>query len=61
MSNERAPVDDARLNRLELAARVILDRPERHTPLELQWATQVADLAAALRQARRELDELRRD
>jgi hypothetical protein len=55
---EPAPVDDARLAKLGLAATVMLGNPGRHTPLELRWAQQVLDLATALVEARRQLDEL---
>ncbi len=57
---EPAPVDDARLAKLRLAAAIMLGNPDRHTPLELRWAQQVLDLATALAQARDELDELAR-
>lgn len=53
------PVDAARLARLHLAARMILDRPDSHTPLELQWATEVLDLTTALDEARQDLRRLR--
>jgi hypothetical protein len=56
---EAEPVDDARLVRLHVAAQIILERAERHTPLERQWAKEVVDLAVALRAARDELDRLR--
>jgi hypothetical protein len=56
--SEAAPVDDARLFKLRLAAVLILEGSDRHTPLELQWAQQVLDLSTALAEARQRLDEL---
>ena len=56
---EPAPVDEARIARLYLAARLILDRPDRHTPLERQWAKEVFDLTVALQEARQEIARLR--
>lgn len=53
------PVDEARIARLYLAARLILDRPDRHTPLERQWAKEVFDLTVALQEARQEIARLR--
>ncbi len=58
---EPEPVDDHRLTKLLVAAQAILGRPDRHTPLELEWARQVLDLATALRQARAELAALKRN
>jgi hypothetical protein len=52
------PVDDARLTKLQIGAFAILERPDRHTPLERQWAKQVFDLCAALREARAEIEHL---
>ena len=51
-------VDEARIARLYMAARVILDHPERHTPLERQWAKEVFDLTVALQEARQEVVRL---
>jgi len=45
-------VDDRRLARLQMAAALILQRGDAHTPLERQWAREVFDLAAALRALR---------
>jgi len=56
---EAAPVDETRIARLYLAARVILDRPDRHTPLERQWAKEVFDLTVALQESRQEIARLR--
>jgi hypothetical protein len=55
---EAAPVDEARIARLYMAARLILDRPDRHTPLERQWAKEVFDLTVALQAARQEIARL---
>ena len=52
---EPAPVDDARLLKLRVAAALMLENPDRHTPLELRWAQQVLDLATALVEARAEI------
>lgn len=49
------PIDGRRLARLYLAASAVLERPDRHTPLERQWAKEVFDLATALQHARDEL------
>ena len=53
---EPAPVDDARLAKLRVAAALVLAHGDRHTPLERQWAQQVLDLTTALHAARVELD-----
>lgn len=50
-------MDDKRMAKIHMAARLILERPERHTPLELRWAKEVFDLTCALQEAR---DQLRR-
>ena len=55
---EPTPVDDARLAKLQIAAYAILERGESHTPLERQWAKEVFDLCAALREARAEIERL---
>lgn len=55
---EAGPVDDARLFKLRLAAVLILESADRHTPLELQWAQQVLDLSTALAESRQRLAEL---
>lgn len=55
---EPQPVDQARLARLHVAARAIVERPERHTPLELQWAKEVVDLTVALQEARNQVAQL---
>jgi hypothetical protein len=55
---EPSPIDDARLTKLQIAAYAILERGEAHTPLERQWAKEVFDLCAALRQARAEIERL---
>jgi hypothetical protein len=47
-----APVDDARLAKLRVAAALVLQRGDRHSPLERQWAREVFDLASALMEAR---------
>ena len=46
-----APVDEARCTKLLLAAWAILHRSDA-TPLERQWAKEVADLAVALGEER---------
>jgi len=53
------PVDEGRIARLYMAARLILDRQDRHTPLERQWAKEVYDLTVALQEARQEIARLR--
>ncbi len=50
--SEARPVDDRRLARLQMAARLILERAPQHTPLELRWAQEVLDLTVALQEAR---------
>ena len=47
-----AAVDDARAMKLRLAAALVLQRGDRHSPLDRQWAQQVLDLATALLEAR---------
>jgi hypothetical protein len=54
--SEPRPVDDRRLAKLQVASLVMLENPQRHTPLELRWAQEVLDLTVALREARDQLE-----